>query len=225
MDKDEDKLLKEMMEINMLYLIFTKYANKLYPFDFGWKRYFKTISKFYYFKKMRKEIREVVAKSNLYDLIIDWLGLITYCKNTQGDEYDKFRLYNSKMNNNNYSYSLVESEDKKEVEYFEINLEYPNKFSLNIQKSRKSIAKENNKGMQITLTYSNAGAVKTIDNSTHFTVYNNGMVSSEYKELYKNIEKLIKEYIFFVVMHDLHFIIPKIVWRDEDDDSGRNIGS
>ena len=120
MDKDEEKLLKEMMGINMFYSIFTKYANKFYPFDFGWKRYFKNISKFFYFRKMRKEIRNTVNRSTLYDLIIDWLGLITYCKNTQGDEYEKFRLYNTKMNNgNNYSYSLVESENKKEVEYLE----------------------------------------------------------------------------------------------------------
>ena len=225
MNKDEEKLLKEMMGINMFYSIFTKYANKFYPFDFGWKRYFKNISKFFYFRKMRKEIRNTVNTSNLYDLIIDWLGLITYCKNTQGDEYEKFRIYYNKTNNGNtYSYSLVESENRKEVEYFEINLQYPNKFSLNIQ-SRKNEVKENNKGLQITLTYSNIGAVKTVDNSTHFTVYNNGIVSSEYRELYKNIEKLIKEYIFYAVIHDLHFIISKVVWGDEDDDSRRNTGS
>lgn len=221
MDKDEQKLLNEMMGINMFYLIFTKYANKLYPFDFGWKRIFKSISKFYHFRKMRKEIRDMVNKASLYDLIINWLTLITYCKDTQGDEYEKYKLLNNK---NTYSYSLVESEDKKELEFFEINLQYPNKFSLNIQKNTGR-AKENSKGLQITLTYSDTSSLKTTSKSTHFTVYNNGMVSSEYKELYKNIEKLVKEYIFFAVVHDLHFIIPKIVWRDENDDSRRNIGS
>lgn len=224
MDKDEQKLLNEMMGINMFYLIFTKYANKLYPFDFGWKRIFKSISKFYHFRKMRKEIRDTVNKVSLYDLIVDWLTLITYCKDTQGDEYEKYTLFNNKMNNNTYSYSLVESENKKELEFFEINLQYPNKFSLNIQKNTGR-GKENSKGLQITLTYSDMSSIKTSSKSTHFTVYNNGMVSSEYKELYKNIEKLVKEYIFFAVVHDLHFIIPKIVWRDENDDSRRNIGS
>lgn len=223
MDKNDQNFLNEMMEINMFYLIFTKYANKLYPFDFGWKRLFKSISKFYHFRKMRKEIRDTVNKISLYDLIVNWLTLITYCKATQGDEYEKHMLFNNKSSNTGNSYSLVESQDKKELEFFEINLQYPNKFSLNIQKN-SSRGKEN-KGLQITLTYSNESSTKTTSKSTHFTVYNNGMVSSEYKDLYKNIEKLVKEYIFFVIIHDLHFIIPKIVWRDEKDDSRRNTGN
>ena len=66
------------MDSNMLYLLFTKYANKLYPYDMGWKKIFKSIMKFYYFRKMSQELKSLVNSYDLYSLIEDWLFIITY---------------------------------------------------------------------------------------------------------------------------------------------------
>ena len=211
------------MDSNMLYLLFTKYATKLYPYDMGWKKIFKSIMKFYYFRKMRQELKSLVNSYDLYSLIADWLSLITYCKSTNRAEFEEYEEAISKTNKRNtYSCSIIESDDRRTIDAFDINLDY-SKFSINI-KNRKNSIKENAKAMQISITsheeiYSPYPiGTNIVDKTTHFTVYNNGMVSSEYRDLYNYIEKIIREYIFYAIIHNLYFIIPRVIWREDTND-------
>jgi hypothetical protein len=206
---------QDVLRINMFFLTFTKYATKLAEYDTGWKKYLKMPAKFFYFKKMRKEIEVLVQRVPLYDLIVDLLELNIYFTDTHEEEFKEYENMVSKYSSGNY-YRAIQSPDKKKLESFEINIE-TQKLSINIKNLAKPGTKEN-KNLQITLT-AHKLLKKTLTKETgvNFTVYNNGMVSSEYEQLYKNAEEMIRSYIFGAIMHNTTYMIPKIVWGDLSD--------
>ena len=113
-------------------------------------------------------------------------------------------------------YRAIQSSDKKKLESFEINIE-TKKLGINIKNLAKPGAKEN-KNLQITLTVRKLLKETFMkETSLNFTVYNNGMVSSEYEQVYKDTQEIVRSYIFNVIMHNVTYMIPKIVWGDLSD--------
>ena len=78
---------QDIVRINMFFLTFTKYATKLASYDTGWKKYLKMPAKFFYFRKMRKDIEALVQHVPLYDLIVDLLELNIYFTDTHEKEF------------------------------------------------------------------------------------------------------------------------------------------
>lgn len=206
---------QDILRINMFFLTFTKYATKLASYDTGWKKYLKMPAKFFYFRKMRKDIKVLVRHIPLYDLIVDLLELNIYFTDTHEKEFKEYENMVSKYIGGNY-YRAIQSPDKKKLESFEINIE-AKKLGINIKNLAKPGAKEN-KNLQITLTVRKL--LKEIfmkETSLNFTVYNNGMVSSEYEQVYKDTQEIVRSYIFSAIMHNVTYMIPKIVWGDLSD--------
>ena len=206
---------QDILRINMFFLTFTKYATKLASYDTGWKKYLKMPAKFFYFRKMRKDIEVLVQRVPLYDLIVDLLELNIYFTDTHEKEFKEYENMVSKYIGGNY-YRAIQSPDKKKLESFEINIA-TQKLSINIKNLAKPGTKEN-KNLQITLTIRKLLKETFMkETSLNFTVYNNGMVSSEYEQVYKDTQEMVRSYIFGVIMHNVTYMIPKIVWGDLSD--------
>ena len=206
---------QDILRINMFFLTFTKYATKLASYDTGWKKYLKMPAKFFYFRKMRKDIKVLVRHIPLYDLIVDLLELNIYFTDTHEKEFKEYENMVSKYIGGNY-YRAIQSPDKKKLESFEINIE-TKKLGINIKNLAKPGTKEN-KNLQITLTVRKLLKETFMkETSLNFTVYNNGMVSSEYEQVYKDTQEMVRSYIFGVIMHNVTYMIPKIVWGDLSD--------
>lgn len=206
---------QDILRINMFFLTFTKYATKLASYDIGWKKYLKLPAKFFYFRKMRKDIEALVQHVPLYDLIVDLLELNIYFTDTHEKEFKEYENMVSKYIGGNY-YRAIQSPDKKRLESFEINIA-TQKLSINIKNLSKPGTKEN-KNLQITLTVRKLLKETFMkESSLNFTVYNNGMVSSEYEQVYKNTQEMVRSYIFGVIMNNVTYMIPKIVWGDLSD--------
>ena len=206
---------QDILRINMFFLTFTKYATKLASYDTGWKKYLKMPAKFFYFRKMRKDIEALVQHVPLYDLIVDLLELNIYFTDTHEKEFKEYENMISKYIGGSY-YRAIQSSDKKKLESFEINIE-TKKLGINIKNLAKPGAKEN-KNLQITLTVRKLLKETFMkETSLNFTVYNNGMVSSEYEQVYKDTQEIVRSYIFNAIMHNVTYMIPKIVWGDLSD--------